>query len=239
MLLTREIIAVPGPPPQAVLDKVGRWQLFVMLLSITCILRAISLDVAGCLLDAIMIMFAWLVLRNNMAELTRYALVYGILSLLNLIFDMLPLAFAVNGRSETEVTDFVTESPTSESYTVYSTSHSFFDPKQGIPYNAQSAAMLLSPAAMLLGAVLGISAHTEIHRHMGSSQGEMDGDTDEFGERQNVPPANPRSLQSAMIAAYGTMGQAGGARANSQNQQASRDAHSFQRFVGQAHKLDA
>lgn len=241
MLLTRELLAIaPGPPPQAVLDKLGYWRFFLVLLLVTCTLRAICLDVPGCLLDVIMLAFAWLVLRNNMAELARYALVYGILSVLNLIFDALPLANSLSGRSETEVTDFVTESPTSESYTVYTQTHAFFDQQQGIRYNAQSAAMLLSPCAMLLGAYLAINAHTEIQRLVRSDS--FDGESDRSTEEaRGAPPANPGAMQSAMLAAaYGTLGQQQSVRGSTSNeqQQDSRAARSFQQFIGTAHKLD-
>merc|ERR1719356_524417 len=128
----------------------------------TCVLRLIGFDVAGALLSAVMLCFALLMIRDGMADLSKYALVYGVLSLMNLIFDLLPLAYALSGRSESQVTE-----TTSDSYNVTTQNHPFFDNSQGVPYNCQSISMIVSPIAMLLGAYLSISAHNEIKRTLG------------------------------------------------------------------------
>lgn len=168
-----------------------------------------------------MFCFAVLMNRDGMVELAKYALVYGILSLLNLLFDLLPLALALSGRAETEVTDFVTDSPTTQSFTVTATSHPFFDRSQGLKYNALSLAMISSPCAMLLGGYLAASAHNEIQR---TSSAFFDDD---------VGAAGDALAARQMITAYGSL-----ARAHPQRDPAA-PQNQLQRFTGTAHKLDA
>lgn len=242
-MLTRELMVVPEPPPQAVLDQRPWWKVTFMLLGLSCVLRATAMDVAGCLLSGVMLCFAVLMNRDGMSELSRYALAYGILSMMNLIFDLLPLAFTLSGRSETQVTDYVTDSPTSESFTVTATSHPFFDPGEGAAYNAQSLAMIVSPCAMLLGGYLAIAAHNEIQR---TSALALFGQDDLVFRLDHGRRDAGESVIAArqMISAYGSLSRsdagagAGGSRA-ALMEAAARSQHQFQRFTGTAHKLDA
>lgn len=164
MLLSPELLVVPGPPPQAVLDQRSCWRILIFLLAVTFVLRMIGLDIAGALLSAVMLSFAVLCTRDGLADLCRYALIYGVLSLMNLVFDLLPLLYCWSGRMESEVTPMDPAGDERAAYTVTTESHPFFDLSQGLAYNAQSVAMITSPIAMCLGAYLGITAHNELHR---------------------------------------------------------------------------
>lgn len=230
MLLTPELLVAPGPPPQSVLDQRPWWKCLFILLAATCVLRLVGFDVAGALLSAVMLCFAILMVRDGMADLSRYALVYGVLSLMNLIFDLLPLVYAVSGRSESEVTDVQADDPSRESYTVTTKSHPFFDKSQGLSYNCQSISMILSPVAMMLGAYLAISAHNEIQRTSGPP-GLFGEDEYDFAQSRSVLGA--RGAPAGAAVAYGAL--AAGRAA----QQPLRSQHNFQRFTGTPHKLDA
>merc|ERR1719446_1036113 len=87
-----------GPPPQAVLDQRWLWQILIMLLAITFMVRLIGLDVAGALLSGLMLCFGVIVTRDGMQEMSKYALVYAVLCGLNFFFDILPLITELGGR---------------------------------------------------------------------------------------------------------------------------------------------
>lgn len=200
MLLSPELLVVPGPPPQAVLDQKPLWRILYFLLGITFVLRMVGLDIAGALLSAVMFCFAVLCTRDGLADLCRYALIYGVLSLMNLVFDLLPLLYCWSGRMESQVTPMDPAGDERAAYTVTTESHPFFDFSQGIAYNAQSVAMITSPIAMLLGAYLGISAHNEVHR-----LGILDEDVDFYQGRgpggQFTLAAGQRALETGNAAA--------------------------------------
>merc|ERR1719356_1358425 len=194
----------------------------------TCVLRLIGFDVAGALLSGVMLCFAILMVRDGMADLSRYALVYGVLSLMNLIFDLLPLVYALSGRSESEVTDIQAEDPASESYTVTTKSHPFFDTTQGLSYNCQSVSMIVSPIAMLLGAYLAISAHNEIQRTLGPPGLFGEDETFDLSQSRGAAVMAPRGPPppSTGPATYGAIARQG------VGSQPIRAHHNFQRFSG-------
>merc|ERR1712048_1118571 len=76
---------------------------------------------------------------------------------------MVPLFYAANGRSETNVTD-VSIVDGSETYMVTTESHPFFDFSQGLRYNIQSVSMLVSPLSTTLSIYLCLTAQSEIQR---------------------------------------------------------------------------
>lgn len=235
MLLPPEMLVAPGPPPQSVLDQRPWWRLLFMMLTVNSLLRIIGFDVAGALLSGVMLCFAVLMTRDGMADLSRYALVYGVLSLMNLIFDLLPLVYGLSGRSESEVTDIQADDPGSESYTVTTKSHPFFDSEQGVSYNCQSLSMILSPISMLLGAYLALYAHNEIQRSIGPPGLYGEEDPLDFTGARGFAPRETRTPP----AAYGALTQAIPNSSNAQrNANTLRTQHNFQRFHGTPHKLD-
>mmetsp|Transcript_27464 Transcript_27464/g.60104 ORF Transcript_27464/g.60104 Transcript_27464/m.60104 type:complete len:222 (-) Transcript_27464:116-781(-) len=221
MILSADLLVPSGPPPQAVLDQRPWWRVLFALLGTTCICRLVGLDVAGAVLSGVMLSFAIFMLRDGMAEVARYALVYGILSIMNLLFDILPLMYLLSGRSASEVQE------SGDSYTVTTESHPFFDPSEGLAYNSESIGMILSPISMLLGAFLSISAHNEIQR---LGMGYIDDDRWEFPATAGVGGIRAPIAAGGGPPAYGAVQEDGQARGPSAT---------FQRFSGRAHKLDA
>mmetsp|Transcript_63129 Transcript_63129/g.137215 ORF Transcript_63129/g.137215 Transcript_63129/m.137215 type:complete len:233 (+) Transcript_63129:257-955(+) len=232
MLPSPDLLVPSGPPPQAVLDQRPWWRLLYAILTTTCLLRLVGLDVAGALLSGVMLCFAILMTRDGMVEMSRYALIYGILSLMNLVFDVLPLIYAFSGRASSEVQSVKVDENNQESYTVITENHPFFDATQGIPYNAESIGMILSPLAMLIGAYLAITAHNEIQR-LGMSYGMGYGDDN----RWELPGAG---AGAGFREATGTPGGAPQPYGATSGQGQPRGPpFTFQRFAGTAHKLDA
>lgn len=159
-----------GPPPQGILEKKCHWNLLLVLLSACFILRFIALDVPGALLSGLMMAFAVIMTRDGMQEVLRYALVFAVLCFLNFFFDILPLMTELGGRVKSRTVP-VTTRPNAggERETVYKmvvSSRPFFDAHQGLTYNVQSIAMILSPIAMALGCYLAVSAHLEAQRSL-------------------------------------------------------------------------
>mmetsp|Transcript_120179 Transcript_120179/g.345461 ORF Transcript_120179/g.345461 Transcript_120179/m.345461 type:complete len:245 (-) Transcript_120179:29-763(-) len=157
-----------GPPPQRVIDNRVYWHVLVALLTVTSVLRMATLDVIGGLLSALMLCMACAMVADGMQELARYALVFGMLSLLCLFFDTVPLLASIGGRVDVSVQPLkrsVAHSIVRTTYITTVRASPFFDSSQGWMYNLSSAAMIISPITMLLGASLAFHAHLELHRY--------------------------------------------------------------------------
>jgi len=168
MMLLSPLLAASGPPPQAVLDKRWLWQVFLLLLAVTFVLRLIGLDLAGALLSGLLLCLGVIVTRNGMQELGRYALIYAVLCALNFFFDALPLITELGGRVSRSTEPLrTTTDPHGVRHTTFTLSTRttpFFDKGQGALYNVQSLAMILAPLCMALGTFLAVTAHNEIQR---------------------------------------------------------------------------
>eukprot|EP00403_Amphidinium_massartii_P040220 CAMPEP_0178445460 /NCGR_PEP_ID=MMETSP0689_2-20121128/40177_1 /TAXON_ID=160604 /ORGANISM="Amphidinium massartii, Strain CS-259" /LENGTH=216 /DNA_ID=CAMNT_0020070009 /DNA_START=111 /DNA_END=757 /DNA_ORIENTATION=+ len=173
MLFSPDMLVPTGPPPQAIIDDRWLWQILLFLLGLTLALRLIGLDVAGALLAGLMLCFGFIMIRDGMQEISKYALVYAVLCGLNFFFDILPLLTEIGGRVTRETEPVETgDTQVDGNGEVQSTMYRltirttpFIDFSQGIVYNAQSFAMIVSPIAMALGVYLSMSAHNEIQRH--------------------------------------------------------------------------
>lgn len=244
-MLSPEMLMPTGPPPQAVLDQRWLWNALLMLLSFTFTLRLVGLDIAGALLTGLMLCFGIIMTRDGMQEMAKYALVYAVLCGLNFFFDILPLITELGGRI-TRTTEPVTATTDSHgiqqtTYTMTTKTTPFFDRGEGIIYNIQSVAMILSPLCMALGVYLSISANNEIQRSAPPLFEE------EFGwnQRPNVgaPPAPEQGgglrlgdsggssrPQTGPAGSSSSSGPSSSTRNNSAQQ-------AFERFQGQGHKL--
>lgn len=203
-----------GPPPQAVLDQRWLWQALVLLLGVTFSLRLLGLDVAGALLNGLMLCFALIMTRNGMQEMSKYALVYAVLCGLNFFFDILPLITEIGGRvsrtMEPESATRDADGTRQTTFTLTTKTTPFFDKGQGLIYNMQSMATVLSPICMAVGVYLSILAHNEIQRH--------------------APHVWEVDFEAAVLAGppYGDV---------RSHRAAGVQGESFERFQGQSHKL--
>jgi len=169
MLFAPEALLPLGPPPQSVLDKQPYWQLLMVLLTVALALRIVALDVIGSVLLALLLSLAVLMLRDGMQEMPRYVLVYAVLCSLCFIFDAVPLLSSLGGRTEVHVQRVGAPKAmydiTEVMYRQTVKTRPFFDPSQGLAYNAMSAAMIVAPIALLLGAYLSIRAYFDIQEN--------------------------------------------------------------------------
>jgi len=168
MFLSGDMILFEGPPPQELLDKRWIWRFLLLLLAATFLLRIVGGDIAGAVLSGLMLCFAVVMIRDGMQEMMRYALTYGILCVLNFVLDIVPLVMGFSGRvrRHTEPVAVMNDQGVQQiTYTLTKRTTPFFDPSEGLIYNAQSLAMLLSPICMLIGACLSLSAHLAYQRN--------------------------------------------------------------------------
>merc|ERR1719373_1530579 len=113
-----------------------------------------------------------MMISDGMVEMQRYAFVFGVLCVLCMLFDMVPLLTSLDGRSEVTyqpVSRSNTKSGFSVMYTAIVKTTPMFDSSQGFMYNATSAVMVLAPLTMLFGAYLSFHAHSEIQRATGGA----------------------------------------------------------------------
>jgi len=239
MLLSPELLLPMGPPPQAVLDQRWLWNVMLFLLTLTFALRLVGLDIAGALLSGLMLCFGIIMTRDGMQEMAKYALVYAVLCGLNFFFDILPLITELGGRisrithAAGASTDI--EGSRSTTYTMTTKITPFFDSTQGLIYNVQSMAMVLSPICMALGVYLAISAHNEIQRHTAPF---WDGDLEDFG-RAFPPPQQQAAAMAQTARNRGNMAGAAGPRSPVPGAPTTSSAgrETYERFTGVAHKL--
>jgi len=237
-----------GPPPQAVLDQRWLWNLLLFALGATFVMRLIGLDIAGALLSGLMLCFGIIMTRDGMQEMAKYALVYAVLCGLNFFFDILPLVTELGGRI-TRTTEPVTATSSMHgvqqtTYTMTTKTTPFFDSTQGVVYNIQSMAMIMSPVCMALGVYLSISANNEIQRHAPPLFEE------DFGWNRPVgqPPAPDQGQRLGASEGGGAprpqngqqpgaSSSAGGGPASSSSRASNPGREAFERFQGTGHKL--
>jgi len=221
MLPMTDMMNLSGPPPQAILNQRWMWQILLVLLSLSFVLRFIGLDIPGALLSGLMHCFAVIMTRDGMQEISRYALVFAVLCGLNFFFDILPLLTELGGRVQSRTMPRSTTSSDGIKQTVYTVTVNttpFFSVAEGLVYNVQSLGMALSPVAMALGVYLALSAHNEIQRMMP--------DFWDDGFEEAARPVLPRNSRP----------QAGSA-ADAQESRQPAGGNTFTQFQGQGYKL--
>lgn len=178
MLVSPDLMVQLGPPPQEILDQQWLWKVLMIGFSGVLILQLIAVDVAGAMLTGLLLAFGWVMLKDGMCEMPKYALIYAVLCGLNFFFEILPLFSELNGRVTRRVE---LASPPSyvngtrmTTYTLATQTSSFFAPSQGVAYNAESASLLLGPLCMGLGTYLAANAHNEMQRYMPMSMDDWD-----------------------------------------------------------------
>lgn len=166
-----------SPPPQEVIDKLYCWYALGVVLLGTAILRVVTLDVVGGVLSALMFCMTWLMVSDGMKAMPKYAFVFGVLCMLCMFFDLVPLLVSLDGRCEVAYQPVSHEHTSTGSSTVYTAvvkTTPLFDLSLGFLYNATSVAMILSPVTMLFGAYLSFHAQVSIQRASGPLWDEVD-----------------------------------------------------------------
>jgi len=160
-----------------VIDKLYSWYALGVVLLGIAILRVATLDLVGGILSALMFCMTWMMVSDGMTAMPRYAFVFGILCLLCMFFDLVPLLVSLDGRCEVDYRPVSHEHTSTGSSTVYTAvvkTTPLFDLSQGFLYNATSVAMVLSPVTMLFGAYLSFHAQVALQRANGPLWDEVD-----------------------------------------------------------------
>jgi len=165
-MLLPEDISVLQPPPEIVLAQRWLWYVLIGLYVVLIALDLVISDFASALLVGLLLAFCWHMLQNGMHEMPKYALIYGVLCGLNLLFELMPLVSELQGRVSRSYE--LEEAPSwahGVKKMVWRTTTMitpFFDPAMGFDYNAESAARLVTVTAMGLATWLAGSAHSAI-----------------------------------------------------------------------------
>ncbi|CAK9063503.1 unnamed protein product [Durusdinium trenchii] len=227
MLVSPDLMMQLGPPPQEVIDQQWLWKLLMFGFTVVLLLQLFAMDVAGAMLTALLLAFGWVMLKDGMCEMPKYALIYAVLCGLNFFFQILPLFSELNGRVTRRIE--VASPPTfvngtqMTTYTLATQTTSFFDFSQGLAYNAESFSLLLGPLCMGLGTYLAAFAHNEMQRYLPMSMESWD-DPPLAVPMPTAPETRPQpSLRVTRE----------GARESSP---VGRDT--YMNFSGQSHKLD-
>merc|ERR1719468_803186 len=95
-------------------------------------------------------------------------MVYGMLSVVGLFFDLVPLIASAGGRQVTSGQPIVSEAAGNNYlkvvYTTTVRTVPFFDGAMGFMYNLTSVSMIFSPLTWLLASYLAITTHVELVR---------------------------------------------------------------------------
>jgi len=157
----------PQITPPSVSDKWPAWYVLIFLLVTLAVMKMITVDLISAMLTILMIVLAYLIVRNKMESAHSIVMIYAVLCILNFVFDLVPLIMSLHGR--TSVQDGRTHTqlkPGVERVQVtriFRTT-SFFDPHQGFKYNLQSISLILSPLTALMGAILSLKAVYDIQQ---------------------------------------------------------------------------
>eukprot|EP00930_Biecheleria_cincta_P088608 TRINITY_DN77865_c0_g1_i1.p1 TRINITY_DN77865_c0_g1~~TRINITY_DN77865_c0_g1_i1.p1 ORF type:complete len:250 (+),score=32.47 TRINITY_DN77865_c0_g1_i1:46-795(+) len=231
MLLSAEQWLHAGPPPQVILDQVWLWKWLIIGLCAVLVLKVIVIDIAGALLTALLMGFATLMLKDGMKDMPKYALVYAVLCGLNFFFDLLPLLSELCGRTtrENDVKRFpaIFNGTFVTQYTVTTKVTSFFDPRLGFAYNAESMGMLLEPIFLALGCYLATVAHSEIQAVLPSAGADDFPDTSIVMNRARPSADQEARLRSLILD-----------RHSNQDANPSYGQDTFLHFQGNAYKLN-
>jgi len=129
------------------------WTLFSLYVAIG-VIEVMGGDTFGMLFMFIMAGVIYYMVSNSCANMSMYCLlIFGLISGFEGLFGLLTLLSEIGGRSVSN-TVVSSSAGSSTTYTTTVTTHSFFDGSMGWRYNLQSAAILLTPVIMVLGAVL-------------------------------------------------------------------------------------
>mmetsp|Transcript_108971 Transcript_108971/g.339601 ORF Transcript_108971/g.339601 Transcript_108971/m.339601 type:complete len:254 (+) Transcript_108971:76-837(+) len=253
MLLNSDSVYTEGPPPQEVLDKRWLWKVYSALLMTVFVLRIVGGDIAGAVINGLMLCFVMVMLRDGMSDMPKYLVAYGILCVLNFVLDVVPLVTALGGRVSrtTEPLMVRNENGVQQmTYMLTKRTTPFFSLEGGLIYNLQSLAMLLCPVTMLMGCALSFLAHCAFGRHnaqdgggiLHNRQSQMQ---DAFAavRRMSNGEASIRSMQGVIQGVSQPSSGAGSTTASSAStsrRSGERDPtprESFERFTGRSFKL--
>eukprot|EP00441_Pelagodinium_beii_P015220 CAMPEP_0197653344 /NCGR_PEP_ID=MMETSP1338-20131121/35142_1 /TAXON_ID=43686 ORGANISM="Pelagodinium beii, Strain RCC1491" /NCGR_SAMPLE_ID=MMETSP1338 /ASSEMBLY_ACC=CAM_ASM_000754 /LENGTH=223 /DNA_ID=CAMNT_0043228415 /DNA_START=158 /DNA_END=829 /DNA_ORIENTATION=- len=220
---------------------------YVCLLVLDCVIQSFS----EALLIALLLGFSWNMLADGMREMYKYALIYGVLCGLNLMFEALPLVSELSGKVSRSyelesATPYQSNSRGSQMvYRTVTVITPFFDASMGFQYNAESVAEVLTVSLTAFGCYLACSAHADIEQQMSDEHPEAFTGTDWVENPTDFLGTDPEEYgnQQRLRQAVRTAARQAESRPNvedsseaSSTRQCERDYHHFH---GKSYKLDS
>lgn len=146
--------------PSVVKDSYQKywWGVFTLTVGVA-VVDIFAADVFGTIFMGLLAFVVWYMVSSNCKNMTQYCLMlYGMMCLIQSVFDLITLLTMIGGRTVANKTVTNSLSPdgssTTQTITIQEEKHPFFDPSMGVTYNAQSAVRIASPLVMGLSALL-------------------------------------------------------------------------------------
>jgi len=144
-------------PPPVVKDNYFKWWWVVCgVFAVVCVGRLMGADFLGGVVSGLVTFWIYYMAKENCSKMSQYCLLmFGLMCTMNALFETIALAGSVAGRTSRHTDKTLSpDDPTKTVYTVTVEKHPFFDNSQGQQYNIQSAVMIASPVAQVMGATL-------------------------------------------------------------------------------------
>jgi len=144
--------------PEGVKSHAKFWWAYFVLILLSLAVEVCAIDVFGVLFAGLMAFIVWYLVKNSCRNMSQYCLfIFGVMCMIEALFELLTLATVVGGRttsSTTESSSTDVDGNTVVYYTTVVEETSFWDSSQGMTYNAESIGYILSPAVMVVGTIL-------------------------------------------------------------------------------------
>jgi hypothetical protein len=154
------------PVPEVVRQSHAKyWWAYFFLIIAAAVVELVSLDVFGVIFEGALAFIVWYMVKNSCKNMTQYCLfVFGLMCLIEALFEVLTLTTMMEGRTTSSTTSSSSTDNDGNTVVYYTTQVEetpFFDSSQSLSYNAESFGYLLSPAIMVIGAILSYFAYNE------------------------------------------------------------------------------
>ncbi|CAK0788928.1 unnamed protein product [Prorocentrum cordatum] len=152
-------LGLDGPVPESLRQTHAKfwWAYFVLILA-SLVVELFALDVFGVLFAGLMAFIVWYMVKNSCKNMSQYCLfIFGVMCMIEALFELLTLVTVIGGRSTSSTTESTSKDEDGNTVVYYTTvveETPFYDSSQGLTYNAESVGYILSPAVMVVGAIL-------------------------------------------------------------------------------------
>ena len=144
------------PIPDVVMDKYAKyWWTVGALCIVVAALQVVAGDIIATFFYGMLAGIIIYMVKDNCKNMSMYCLmVTGLMCSIQAILDTLHLLVSISGRRTTTTAVQPGNSSDITTYTTQVTVHPFFDKELGVPYNVQSALLIVTPIVMALTAAL-------------------------------------------------------------------------------------
>lgn len=192
--------------PSAIRQKHYKyWWVLLFLQVVTVVVELIASDVFGVLFAGAIAVCLWYMVKGSCRNMTQYCLfMFGLMCFIEALFELITLSTVIGGRTSSTTTRSVSNDAAHiVSYTTVVDTTAFFDWSQGLTYNAESLGYVISPATMIIGAILSYVSYYAYPVGLW-------GDTDlEDGGDGDFDGGFDRRFRDAQLRASGSRGVAG------------------------------